>query len=60
MFLEHRCRVVQLVLGDVGVAADGGEIGVAEVGSDEAGVARLLPEPGGGGVAERVRSDALL
>jgi hypothetical protein len=31
---------VQLVLGDVCGAADGGEVGVAEVGGDEAGVAQ--------------------
>jgi hypothetical protein len=37
---------MQLVLGDVGVAADGREVGVAEVGRDEARVARLLPQPG--------------
>ena len=51
---------MQLVLGDVGVAADGGEVGVAEIGGDEAGVAGLLAQPGRGGVAERVGGDALL
>jgi len=44
----------------VRVAADCGEVGVSEVGGDEAGVACLLAEPGDGGVAERVRGDALL
>jgi hypothetical protein len=44
----------------VGVAADGGKVGVAEVGGDEARIAGLLPQPGGGGVAERVRGDTLL
>ena len=57
---QRRRGIVQLVLGDVGVAADGRKVGVAEVGGDEAGVARLLPQPGRGGVAERVRGDALL
>ena len=33
---------------------------MAEVGGDEAGVARLLPQPGGGGVAESVGGHALL
>jgi hypothetical protein len=51
---------VQLVVGDVGVTADGGEIGVAEVCGDEPGIAGLLAEPGRRGVAERVGSDALL
>jgi hypothetical protein len=50
---------VQLVLGDVGIAADGRKVGVAEVGGNKAGVARLLPKPGSGGVPERVRGDAL-
>ena|SRR5437899_3325599 len=51
---------MQLVVGDVGVAADRREIGVAEVGGDQACVAGLLTEPGGGCVAERVRGDSLL
>jgi hypothetical protein len=42
---------VQLLVGDVGVAADGREVGVTEVGGDEAGIACLLAEPGRGGVA---------
>jgi hypothetical protein len=33
---------------------------VAEVRGDESGVAGLLSQPGGGGVSERVRGDALL
>jgi len=51
---------VQLVLGDSGVANDGREVGVAEVGGNEAGIAPLLAQAGDGGVAERVSPDALL
>jgi hypothetical protein len=51
---------VQLVLGDVGVAADGRQVRVPEVSGDEASVTRLLPQPGSGGVTKRVRGDALL
>ena len=42
------------------VTADGGEVGVAEVLGDEAGVAEFLAEPGCCCVAERVRCDVLL
>jgi hypothetical protein len=44
----------------VRVATDGGEVGVAEVGGDEARIAGLLAEPGRGGVPECVRGRALL
>jgi hypothetical protein len=57
---DRRGGRVQLLIGDVGVAADGGEVGVAEIGGHEARVARLLAQPGGGRVAERVGGDALL
>jgi hypothetical protein len=57
---ERRRGVVQLVCCDVGVPADSGEIGVAEKGGDETGVARLLPQPRRGGVTEGVRGDALV
>ena len=39
---QRRRGIVQLVRRDVGVAADGREVGVAEVGGDEAGIAGLL------------------
>jgi hypothetical protein len=51
---------VKLSFGDVRVAADGGEVGVAEVVGYEPRVAGRLPEPGRGGVAEGVGSGALL
>src|SRR5918996_1335853 len=47
---EHGGGFVQLVVGDVRVAADSREIGVAEVGGDEAGIARLLAQTNSGGV----------
>ncbi len=51
---------MQFFFGDEGVAADGGEVGVAEVRGNEAGIAGLLPQPGSRCVPERVRGDALL
>jgi len=47
----------QLLARDVRVAADRGEVGVAEVLGDQACVAEFLAQPGRGGVAERVRGD---
>lgn len=47
---------VKFLVGDVCIAADRGEVGVAEVGGDETGISGLLA-PGGGGMAERVRGD---
>src|SRR5436305_1294233 len=58
--LQPARRRKELVAVDVRVARHGREIGVAEVLGDEAGVAQLLPEPGRGGVAKRVRGDVLL
>ena len=52
--------VVELGVGDVGVAAHRGEVGVAEVLGHEARVARDLAQPRGGGVAQRMRGDVLL
>jgi MFS family permease len=43
--------LVELLVGDVGVAADGREIRVTEVGSDEARVSGLLPQLRSRGVA---------
>src|SRR6266511_5388431 len=60
LFGESRCRRVELVVGYMRVAAHGGQVGVAEVLSDEAGVARCLTEPRGGGVPQRVRGYAFL
>jgi hypothetical protein len=57
--LQPAGRGEELVAVDVG-ACDGREVGMAEILGDEAGVAELLPEPGRGGVAERVRGDVLL
>ncbi len=57
---DSSCSGVKLVGGDVGVAANGREIGMAEVGGDETGIAGLLAQPGRGGVAERVGADGLL
>ena len=54
-----RC-VEELVTIDVGVARDGREVGVTEVFGDEAGVTKLLTEPGRRGVAQRVGGDMLL
>jgi hypothetical protein len=51
---------MKLVRCYVRIAADGREVGVAEVLSDEAGVAGCLPEPGRRRVAERVRRDVLV
>jgi hypothetical protein len=51
---------VQLAVRDVGVAADGREAGVAEVGNHEAGIPGLLALPSAGGVAERVCGHAFL
>src|SRR5204862_5166855 len=39
---DRRRRLVQCVFGNVGIATDGGEVGVAEVGGDEPRVAGLL------------------
>ena len=58
--LESTRRLEQLVAVDMCVACDRGEVGVAEVFGDEAGVAELLTEPGRRRVAERVRGDVLL
>jgi hypothetical protein len=58
--LQSTGRFEQLLAVDVRVACDCGEVGVAKVLSDEAGVAELLAEPGRGGVAKRVRGDVLL
>ena len=57
---DQRGGAVQFVGGDVGVAADGREVGVAEVGGNQAGIAGLLAQPGSGAVAERVCGDPLL
>src|SRR5512133_522204 len=57
---ERRGRLVELLRGDVGVAADRGEVGVTEVGGDQPRVTARLPQPGGGAVAERVCGHSLL
>lgn len=45
---------MQFLVGDVGVTADRREVGVTEVGGDQAGVAGRLAKPRRGGMAERV------
>jgi hypothetical protein len=57
---QRRRRIVQFARRDVRVPADRGEIGVAEIGGNETGVARQLPQPRRGGVTEGVRGDALV
>src|SRR3954454_7120632 len=53
--LQAAGRVAELFAVNVRVPRDGREVGVAEVLGDEARVAELLPEPGRGGVSQRVR-----
>jgi hypothetical protein len=51
---------VQFGVGDVGVAADGREVGVSEVGGNQARIACFLAEPGCSCVAECVRGHMLV
>jgi hypothetical protein len=52
--------IVEFLAGDVGVAMDGREVGVAEVLGDQAGIAGRASKPRRGGVAKRVGRDSLL
>ena len=57
--LQAAGRVEELFAVNVRVPRDGREVGVAEVLGDEARVAEFLPEPGRGGVTQRVRGNVL-
>ena len=57
--LEPPCGGEEFGAGDVRVAADRGQVGVAEVLRDQSGVSELLPQPRRGRVAKRVRGDVL-
>jgi hypothetical protein len=57
--LKSTSGIEEFVAVDVRVSRDGREVGVAEVLGDEARIAELLPEPGRGGVTQRVRRNVL-
>lgn len=51
---------VKFLRGDVRVSADGGEVGVAEVGGDKTRIASFLAKPGGGCVGGACAPDLLV
>ena len=57
---EDAGRDVQLLLCDVRVAGHGGEVGMAEILSDQASVPGGLAQPCGRGMADGVRGDVLV
>jgi hypothetical protein len=56
---DDLCRIVELGVGNVGVAGDGGEVRVPEVLGDQARVAGGFSKPCRRGAPERVRGDVL-
>src|SRR5438067_7162737 len=58
--LQPARRLEELVAVDMRVARDLRKVGMSKVVGDESGVAELLPQPGGCGVAQRVCADVLL